>query len=126
MKNILLGVFVFLLMAPTAYSGQAGQGNGKGTRGSGQGQGQRMARMQESLGLSQEQMDQIRSIRENGGSREDFRAVLNDEQRVKLDEHRAARQGQGGGKGYRGGPENQPDRGNTGQPADVPDEPGDG
>jgi len=126
MKIMLPGLFVFLLMASTAYSGQAGQGNDKGTRGGGQGQGQRMARMQENLDLSQEQMEQIRSIRENGGSREDFRAVLNDEQRTKLDEHRAARQGQGGGKGYRGGPENRPDRANSGQTAEVPTEPGEG
>lgn len=124
MKNILIGLFVFMLMASSTYAGQAGQGNGKGTRGGGQ--GQRMAHMQENLDLSQDQMDQIRSIRENGGSREDFRAVLNDEQRTKLDEHRAARQGQGGGRGYRGGSENRPDRGNSGQTAEVPAEPGEG
>ena len=65
------------------------------------GGGDRMARMQEHLGLSDEQMQQMREIRLNGGSREDIRAILTDEQRAIMEEHRAQRrQGQGGRQGH--------------------------
>jgi Spy/CpxP family protein refolding chaperone len=59
--------------------------------------------MQKELGLSDEQMQQMRSIRENGGSREEMHAVLNDEQRATVEERRANRQGRGKsdkGKGH--------------------------
>lgn len=65
------------------------------------GQGPRMAHLQLSLGLSQEQVEQIREIRQNGGGRDQVRAVLTDEQRETLDQHRAARQGRGNGDGQR-------------------------
>ena len=65
------------------------------------GQGPRMAHLQQSLGLSQEQVEQIREIRQNGGGRDQVRAVLTDEQRETLDQHRAARQGRGNGDGER-------------------------
>ena len=58
---------------------------------------ERRAKVQERLGLTEEQMRQMREIRQNGGSREDMRAVLTDEQRRMIDEHRrnrAARNGQ--------------------------------
>ena len=57
----------------------------------GQQRAQRMQRMQEHLQLSDTQVAEIRSIRENGGSREDVRAVLTDEQRTLMKEHRAKR-----------------------------------
>ena len=59
---------------------------------------QRMQRMQQHLGLSDSQMSQMREIRENGGSREDMRAVLSDEQRSTLQKHRAQRGGKGQGR----------------------------
>ena len=41
--------------------------------------------MQAHLGLSDEQAEQIKSIREAGGSREEVRAVLTEEQQAKFD-----------------------------------------
>lgn len=49
-------------------------------------------RMQQALDLSDEQIEQIRELRESGGSREEFRAILTPEQRSKLDDYRARRQ----------------------------------
>jgi hypothetical protein len=91
-----------------------------------QGNKQRMAHIQQALGLSQEQMEQIREIRQNGGGREEIRGVLTDEQRATMDEHRAARQGQGQGKGRgKGGRQGQgkPDgtQATPAEPADSPD-----
>ena len=48
------------------------------------GGGDRMARMQRNLGLTDEQVKQMREIRERGGSREEMRAVLTEEQRVMM------------------------------------------
>ena len=96
MKKTLLGLLVLVFLSSTTLAGQA---SGQGKQGGGK--GQRMARMQQELGLSQEQMDQMREIRENGGGRDEMRAVLTEEQRSQLDERRAARQGQGRGDGTR-------------------------
>lgn len=46
------------------------------------------ARMQSELGLTDEQMQQMKDIRESGGSREDAAAVLTEEQREKMRELR--------------------------------------
>ena len=46
------------------------------------------ARMQSELGLTDEQMQQMKEIRESGGSREDAAAVLTEEQREKMRELR--------------------------------------
>jgi Spy/CpxP family protein refolding chaperone len=50
--------------------------------------GGREERMQSHLNLSDDQMTQIRQIREQGGNREDMQAVLTEEQRAKLAERR--------------------------------------
>ena len=50
------------------------------------------SRMQQALDLSDEQIEQIRQLRESGGSREEFRAILTPEQLAKLDDYRARRQ----------------------------------
>lgn len=76
---------------------------------------ERLARMQESLGLSDAQVRQIREIREQGGSREDIHAVLTEEQRNVMKERRAQHRGQGGKQGQggphgRGGPQGQGNR----------------
>jgi Spy/CpxP family protein refolding chaperone len=64
-----------------------------------QDRGDRLARMQQHLGLSDDQVAEIRGIRKNGGSREDVRVILNDSQRAQFDEHHANRRGrQGEGK----------------------------
>jgi len=58
----------------------------------------RLARMQQHLDLTDEQVVQIREIRENGGSREDVHAVLTDDQRNQLEQMRQRH----GGKGRHG------------------------
>jgi Spy/CpxP family protein refolding chaperone len=49
----------------------------------------RRAHIQQELGLSSEQVEQMREIREQGGSREDMRAILTEEQQTKAEEMRA-------------------------------------
>ena len=64
--------------------------------------GDRIARMQQHLGLSDEQVAEMREIRENGGTREAMHAVLTDDQRAQLDQMRQAHGGMGKGKGRYG------------------------
>lgn len=52
------------------------------------GDGDRLARMQKNLGLTDEQVEQIREIRDRGGSREEIRAVLTEDQRVMMQARR--------------------------------------
>lgn len=54
----------------------------------GGGGGDRLARMQRNLGLTDDQVRQIREIRERGGSREEIREVLTEEQRLMMQERR--------------------------------------
>ncbi|MEP1471079.1 MAG: hypothetical protein ABJK20_09530 [Halieaceae bacterium] len=49
---------------------------------------QRAAHMQEHFGVSDDQLSQMREIRDNGGSREDVRAVLSDDQRSQMEQWR--------------------------------------
>lgn len=113
-KLIMPSILLLAISAAAAETGQGKQGQGK------QGNGPRMQHMQQALNLSDEQVSQIREIRSNGGGRDEVRAVLNDEQRAMMDEHRANRQGRengarrgpgyANGEGYRGGrnnPENE-------------------
>ncbi len=93
MKMVLI-----LILALAVVSAATLAGDKEGNRG-----GDRMARMQEQLGLSDEQMKQIREIRENGGSREEMRAVFTDEQRALIKERRAQMEASGGkGRGGKG------------------------
>ncbi len=81
-----------LLIASSAVYAEKGDGN----RG-----GDRLARMQQHLGLSDDQVSQMREIRANGGGREEMRAVLTEDQQAQMREHRANRKGKGGKKGPR-------------------------
>jgi Spy/CpxP family protein refolding chaperone len=103
MKLIVVIVMLMTLLAVTAVAGHKEdgelqqydgkrQGQGEGRRGG----GDRMARMQERLGLSDDQVIQMKEIRESGGSRKDMRAVLTEDQRAQIDAHRAQRKNQGG------------------------------
>jgi Spy/CpxP family protein refolding chaperone len=56
----------------------------------------KLERMQNNLGLTDEQLDQMRDIRQEGGSREDMNAVLNPEQRAKAAKLRKTHKGKGG------------------------------
>jgi Spy/CpxP family protein refolding chaperone len=49
---------------------------------------ERLKRMREDLDLTDEQVAQIKEIRENNGSREEIQAVLTEEQREKARQHR--------------------------------------
>ena len=94
MKRVLIFMFGLAVVSAAAF---AGDYEGKRS-------GDRMARMQEHLGLSAEQVEQIREIRENGGSREEIHAVFTDEQRELMQERRAQMKASGekgrGGKGH--------------------------
>ncbi len=108
MKLIVYLSAAMLFAAGTSWAGDGtrgqggGQGMGRGPAGRDAPQ-QRMQRMQEHLGLSDAQVEQMREIRESGGGREDMRSVLTDEQRAKIDEHRAMRAEHGGGRHRRQG-----------------------
>lgn len=51
----------------------------------------RMARVQQELGLSDEQMEKMNEIKRNGGTREEMRAVMTPEQQAKFDAMRSKR-----------------------------------
>ena len=55
----------------------------------------RMARMQQNLGLSDQQVAQIRQLRDNGGSKEEILAVLTDDQLEIMKKRRAEMKGKG-------------------------------
>jgi Spy/CpxP family protein refolding chaperone len=90
MNKALIGILAATLTMAMVHDAMASPKGGKGMRGN----APRMTHMQESLGLSDAQVEQIRDIRANGGTRDDVRAVLSDEQREMMDTHRARRQGQ--------------------------------
>ncbi len=93
MKMVLILILALAVVSATTFAG-----DNEGKRG-----GDRMARMQEHLDLSDDQMKQIREIRENGGSREEMRAVFTDEQRALMQERRAQMEANGGkGRGGKG------------------------
>lgn len=83
MKNLkTVVVIAALAAAPLALAEGYGQGGGK------RGGGGHAAHLQEQFGVTDQQLQQMREIRENGGSREDARAILTDEQRSQIDQHR--------------------------------------
>jgi len=92
MKRLIVSMLFLNLLVATAHAGPNQNGDRQGRSGS----GDRMARMQQNLGLSDEQMTQMREIREHGGSREEMRAVLTDEQRAIMGERRSHSKGQRG------------------------------
>ena len=91
MKTVLILILALAVVSAATFAGDKEANRG----------GDRMARMQEHLGLSDEQMQQMREIRENGGGREEMRTVFTDEQRALMKE-RGAQMEASGGKG-RGG-----------------------
>jgi Spy/CpxP family protein refolding chaperone len=98
MKTALALIFTLLVAIAPAF---ASDENGPDARGP-HGGGDRLARMQEHLDLSDEQVEKIRQIRESGGGREEIDAVLTEEQQAKLQERRDQMKGQGGKRGDRG------------------------
>lgn len=111
---IILSAVLLITMAASADArGRGGQG-GPGAKGLGAGNGgsDRRAQFQQQLNLSDEQVSQMREIRQNGGSRDEIHAVLNDEQRAMVNEHRSEMTGRGGRGGQRGNGHGRQGRGN--------------
>lgn len=82
MKYLLTAaVCVFSLTAAIAHAG-------KGPPASEEERAARMERMKQHLELSDEQVAEMRRIREAGGGREEVRAVLTDDQRQKWEQTR--------------------------------------
>jgi len=78
-KKLLMALSLALLTSvalaqPAAAPADALQGDGKGPP---------IARMQNDLGLTDEQVKKMREIRDSGGTRAEMQAVLTPEQRVK-------------------------------------------
>ncbi len=67
---------------------------------------ERLARLQRHLGLSDDQVSQMRDIRVTGGGREEVLEVLTDGQRSQLEEHRAQHRNR---RGHRHWHRNPPD-----------------
>ena len=86
MKKILI-LILAMAMAPGVTF--AGDEPGK------QGKGDRLARMQQNLDLSDEQVAQIRQIRDNRGGKEQMLAVLTDEQLELMRKRREQMKGKG-------------------------------
>jgi len=77
-----------------------------------QGDADRMARMQQNLGLSDQQVAQIRQIRDSGGSKEEILAVLTEDQLELMKKRRAEMKGKGR-KGKRKAPKKDVQSGET-------------
>jgi hypothetical protein len=100
-SRLLYGLVIALIAGSSLALGEGhqgkGHGHGKGMHGDPE---QRMERMRQHLGLSDEQVTEMRAIRESDATREEkrerMRAVLTEEQREKMAQHRAMRQQQGG------------------------------
>jgi Spy/CpxP family protein refolding chaperone len=85
MKKIALTIS--LLAASCVALAEHDPGNGGG------GRAEHRARIEQALGLSPEQKEQMQEIREQGGSREEIRSVLTDEQRARARELREHNKG---------------------------------
>lgn len=95
MKKLLSSILFLTLSATVALADTPTASENKDMRG----RGPDLEHMRTRLGLTDEQVEQIRTLREQGGNREDLRAVLTDEQRALMDQHRAERTGRRGGQG---------------------------
>ncbi len=78
MKAIILTLGLLMTATSALAEREGGSGDRDGHR----------ARMQQELGLSEDQLQQMREIREQGGSREEMRAVMTEEQQAKAKELR--------------------------------------
>lgn len=82
-------IFIVTLALALALAATTAMSEGKGgPHGGGK---KHMARMQQELGLTEEQIAEMRQIRQSGGSREEVQAVLTEEQRARAKEMRGER-----------------------------------
>lgn len=90
-KTLISLLVAAVVAAPLAFA------EGKNKQGGEHRNKQRAAHMQEQFGVSDDQLSQMREIRDDGGSREDVRAVLTDDQRSQMRQWR--KDNPRGGKG---------------------------
>ena len=102
MKKLVAGAVFLILLSVTAhaqidrYKVQEGSDtDSEQEEGQSRG-GDRLARMQKNLDLSDEQVTQLREIRQRDGSREEIRAVFTDEQWALMQERRRQAKSQKG------------------------------
>jgi len=89
MKTVFkLALVALLVSAPLAQAGDK-KGNHQ----------QRAAHMQEKFGVTDEQLAEMRRIRENGGGREEIRQVLTEDQRQQMRQWREENPQAGGRRG---------------------------
>ena len=102
MKKLVAGAVFLMLLSATAHAqidrymvpegsdtdSEQGEDQSRG--------GDPLARMQKNLGLSDEQVTQLREIRQRDGSREEIRAVFTDEQWALMQERRRQAKSQKG------------------------------
>jgi len=93
MKKILILILATAMASAASFAGD--EQTKQGDEQSKQGNGDRMARMQQNLGLSDQQVAQIRQIRDDGGGKEEMLEVLTDEQRAIMKQRRAEMKGKG-------------------------------
>lgn len=86
-------LIVALALVLTSSLSLAQAGDNSGAKGEPGQKGARAERMQNDLGLTDEQVKKMREIRNGGGTREEMQAVLTPEQRQKAAQLRKERQG---------------------------------
>ncbi len=91
MKKLLVLIFAMAMASATTIAEEEENNSAMSDR---------MAQMQKNLGLSDEQVAQIRQIRDNGGGKEEILAVLTDEQLTLFKKRRAEKKGKGGDAGH--------------------------
>jgi Spy/CpxP family protein refolding chaperone len=92
MKKLILALGLALASSVALAQAEGPPPGGPGPKGGSK--GMPMVRMQDDLGLSDEQVKKMREIRDAGGSREEMRAVLTPEQQAKAMELRKANKGE--------------------------------
>ena len=95
---MIYGLTIALVSGTSLALADGHRGSGKGPHGNPE---ERIQRMKEHLNLTDEQVMQMEAIRNSDASRqekrEQMRGILNEEQRARIEEHRAMRRQQGGG-----------------------------
>jgi Spy/CpxP family protein refolding chaperone len=84
MKKLLISIMLITLFAATVHAAQNQSDDRQGNAS----KKQRSAQMRKELNLTDAQVAEMKKIRQNGGTKEDMRAVLTDEQRAKVDSMR--------------------------------------
>ncbi|MFT6285991.1 MAG: hypothetical protein ACJAYC_002435 [Halieaceae bacterium] len=84
MKLIIIPTVAALVVASSLALAESDR-NGSGKHNNHQ---RHAAHLQQKFGVSDDQLAQMREIRENGGSREDAKAVLSDSQQNQMDQWR--------------------------------------